>query len=59
MRGVNLKEYQARFGADLRAEYANDLTRLSEAGLIELNKDLLKLTTSGALLSNEVFLTFV
>ncbi|MBA2732888.1 MAG: radical SAM family heme chaperone HemW [Acidobacteria bacterium] len=59
MRGVNLKEYQARFGADLRAEYANDLTRLSEAGLIELDKDLLKLTTSGALLSNEVFLTFV
>ncbi len=59
MRGINLKEYQARFGADLRTEYANDLTRLSEAGLIELDKDLMKLTTSGALLSNEVFLTFV
>lgn len=59
MRGVNLEEYRMRFGTDLRAEYADDLTRLSEAGLIELDQDLLKLTTSGALLSNEVFLTFV
>ncbi len=59
MRGVNLEEYRTRFGADLRAEYKDDLTRLSEAGLIELDKDLMKLTTSGALLSNEVFSLFV
>lgn len=59
MRGVNLEEYRTRFGADLRAEYEDDLTRLSEAGLIELDKDLMRLTTSGALLSNEVFSTFV
>ena len=59
MRGLNLEEYRTRFGEDLRAEYADDLTRLSEAGLIELDKDLMKLTTTGALLSNEVFSTFV
>jgi oxygen-independent coproporphyrinogen III oxidase len=59
MRGVNLEEYRTRFGADLRAEYADDLTRLSEAGLIKLDHDLMKLTTTGALLSNEVFATFV
>jgi oxygen-independent coproporphyrinogen-3 oxidase len=59
MRGVNLEDYRRRFGADLRAEYRDDLTRLSEAGLIELDKDLMKLTTSGALLSNEVFSIFV
>lgn len=59
MRGVDLEEYRTRFGADLRAEYRDDLTRLSEAGLIELDKDLMKLTTTGALLSNEVFSTFV
>jgi oxygen-independent coproporphyrinogen-3 oxidase len=59
MRGVSLEDYRTRFGADLRAEYADDLTRLSEAGLIELDKDLMKLTTSGALLSNEVFSLFV
>lgn len=59
MRGVNLAEYRARFGADLRDEYADDLARLSEAGLIELDDDLLRLTASGALFSNEVFVTFV
>jgi oxygen-independent coproporphyrinogen-3 oxidase len=59
MRGVSLAEYRARFGQDLRDEYADDLARLSEAGLIELDDDLLRLTASGALLSNEVFATFV
>jgi oxygen-independent coproporphyrinogen-3 oxidase len=59
MRGINLEEYRTRFGADLRAEYADDLARLSDAGLIELDKDLMKLTVTGALLSNEVFSTFV
>jgi oxygen-independent coproporphyrinogen-3 oxidase len=59
MQGINLEDYRARFGADLRAEYEDDLTRLSEAGLIELEEDLLKLTTTGALLSNEVFTVFV
>jgi oxygen-independent coproporphyrinogen-3 oxidase len=55
MRGVSLEHYQKRFGKDLRAEYADELERLREAGLIELNQDLLKLTARGALLSNEVF----
>jgi oxygen-independent coproporphyrinogen-3 oxidase len=59
MRGVNLAEHRRRFGRDLRDEYAADLERLSEAGLIELNNGLMKLTTTGALLSNEVFSTFV
>lgn len=59
MRGVNLAEHRARFGADLRAEYAADLERLHDAGLIEFENDLMKLTASGALLSNEVFSTFV
>jgi oxygen-independent coproporphyrinogen-3 oxidase len=59
MRGISLSEYRARFGADLRAEYTSDLERLSDAGLIELEDDSMKLTTHGALLSNEVFATFV
>ena len=59
MRGVNLSEYRARFGADLREEYGDDLARLREAGLVELDDDLLRLTASGALLSNEVFSLFV
>lgn len=57
--GINLRDHQSRFGVDLREERASDLTRLAEAGLIELTGDLLKLTRTGALLSNEVFATFV
>ena len=59
MRGISFSEHRALFGADLREEYDADLERLTEAGLIEINDDLLKLTTSGALFSNEVFATFV
>jgi oxygen-independent coproporphyrinogen-3 oxidase len=59
LRGISLSEHQARFGIDLRAERADDLVRLSEAGLIELTDDLLRLTPTGALLSNEVFATFI
>jgi oxygen-independent coproporphyrinogen-3 oxidase len=59
LRGINLLEHRARFGIDLREERACDLERLGEAGLIELNGDLLKLTRTGALLSNEVFATFI
>jgi oxygen-independent coproporphyrinogen-3 oxidase len=55
MRGIDLKTYQARFGTDLREQYDGELDRLREAGLIEINQGLLKLTTRGAVLSNEVF----
>ncbi|MEK6333860.1 MAG: radical SAM family heme chaperone HemW [Acidobacteriota bacterium] len=55
MRGVNLESYRARFGRDLRAEHEANLARLREAGLIEIDNRLLRLTTRGALLSNEVF----
>ena len=55
MRGVNLESYRARFGRDLREEYRIELGHLRDAGLIEFDHDLLKLTSRGALLSNEVF----
>lgn len=59
MRGVSLSQHRARFKQDLRELHAHDLARLSEAGLIELDETRMKLTRSGALLSNEVFATFV
>jgi oxygen-independent coproporphyrinogen-3 oxidase len=59
MRGISLNEHRARFGEDIREKHALDLARLSDAGLIELDDNLMKLTRSGALLSNEVFATFV
>jgi oxygen-independent coproporphyrinogen-3 oxidase len=58
-RGVDLREHRERFGADVRTAYRDDLRRFSEAGLIELSGDLLRLTPAGALLSNEVFAAFV
>jgi oxygen-independent coproporphyrinogen III oxidase len=58
-RGVNLSEHRARFGTDVRARHGEDLRRFREAGLVELDGDLLRLTSAGALLSNEVFAAFV
>jgi|ERR1041385_1931393 oxygen-independent coproporphyrinogen-3 oxidase len=57
MRGIDLENYRAQFGRDLREEYNGELARLSAAGLIELDDRRLKLTSRGALLSNEVFAT--
>ena len=55
MRGINLKNYRARFGTDLREQFNGELDRLLAAGLIAFDEERLKLTTRGALLSNEVF----
>ena len=55
MRGLDLEDYRSRFGADLREQYDAELIRLREAGLIVIDHELLRLTTRGALLSNEVF----
>jgi oxygen-independent coproporphyrinogen-3 oxidase len=55
MHGVNFQDYRTRFGSDLRAQNNGELARLKEAGLIEIDSEVLKLTSHGALLSNEVF----
>lgn len=58
-KGVDLVEHHTRYSLDVRADYAADLARFDEAGLIELDGDVLRLTPAGALLSNEVFAAFV
>ena len=58
-KGVNLAEHRALYHSDVRADYAEDLARFGDAGLIELDGDVLRLTPAGALLSNEVFSAFV
>jgi len=55
MRGLDLKAYRSRFGSNLREKYASDLAHLSDAGLVEIDREVLRLTKRGALLSNEVF----
>ena len=44
---------------DLCKDYETDLERFRAAGLLELDGDCVRLTRSGALLSNEVFSAFV
>ena len=59
MEGYNVRDYQNRFGLNLIERHRENLERFSDAGLIELTDDRLKLTRSGALLSNEVFAAFI
>lgn len=59
MAGVKTGEFKELFGVDLRAAHADDLRNFQQAGLIEFDGDLLRLTRAGALLSNEVFAAFV
>lgn len=59
MRGVDVREYNELYGVDLRAEHASELDRFREAGLVEFDGDLIRLTRNGALMSNEVFAAFV
>jgi len=58
-KGLNLTEYKKRFRIDLSAEYAAELARLEDFGLIENNGVFLKLTRKGMVYSNEVFSIFV
>ena len=59
MSGINLSRYRESFGVDLRSEHSDDLDRFCKAGLVEFDGELLRLTRTGALLSNEVFAAFV
>ena len=59
MEGVDLKRHHLQFGGDLRDSHEPELARFREAGLIEYEGDLIRLTRSGMLLSNEVFSAFV
>jgi oxygen-independent coproporphyrinogen-3 oxidase len=55
MSGIDLNEYRAQFGVDLREQFTGELERLGDAGLVVIDRERLQLTTRGALLSNEVF----
>jgi oxygen-independent coproporphyrinogen-3 oxidase len=59
MQGVDMSHYRESFGVDLRDEHGDELDRFQKAGLVEFDGDLIRLTRTGALLSNEVFAAFV
>jgi len=57
--GIDLSDYNRRFSADLVSSYADDIDRLADAGLIEIDNGRLRLSQRGKLFSNEVFAVFV
>jgi oxygen-independent coproporphyrinogen-3 oxidase len=57
--GVDLGEHQRRFGVNTLERYHDELERLREAGLVELDKNFLKISRVGTVLANEVFAAFV
>lgn len=59
MRGVDVRRYRESFGVDLHDQHGDDLDRFCKAGLLEFDGELIRLTRTGALLSNEVFAAFV
>jgi len=59
MRGISLSHYREKHKIDLLSHYSHDLAQFSNAGLITVEGDVLRLTVSGALVSNEVFSAFL
>ncbi len=57
--GVDLREHEKRFGVNVIDRYRDELARLREAGLIELNDQNLAISHKGKVLANEVFTAFV
>jgi len=57
--GLDLPKYSALFGFDLLEKYSTDLGLFSDAGLLDISGERLRLTRRGKLNSNEVFAVFV
>lgn len=57
--GIELADYEERFGIPLQSRFEEDLRRLEDLDLIEISRDNLRLTGKGMLFSNEVFSAFV
>jgi oxygen-independent coproporphyrinogen-3 oxidase len=59
IKGVNLRDYQDRFGLDPQEVYGREIKKCLELGLIELNDGHIRLTDEGLFLSNTVFCEFI
>ena len=58
-RGVSLRHLSAKFGEQAVENFRSAIADLIEGGLMERSKDLLRLTSRGRMLSNEVFQRFI
>jgi len=59
IRGVDLRQAATQFGVDSINEFAATISELKENGLLESDGSVIRLTTRGRLLSNEVFGKFI
>jgi oxygen-independent coproporphyrinogen III oxidase len=57
--GVDLQAHRRQFGVNVVDRYRDELERLREAGLIELNDENIVISRKGKVLANEVFAAFV
>ncbi|UMZ73069.1 radical SAM family heme chaperone HemW [Natranaerofaba carboxydovora] len=57
--GIDLKEIGEKFNLDVYKFYQNEIDDLQERGLIKKNKNRIKLTNTGYMLSNRVFVEFL
>lgn len=57
--GISLEKIRESYGVDVVDHYRDGISRLLEAGLIEIEGDRMRLTEKGLPLSNEVFMVFV
>jgi len=58
-KGIDLADFETRFGKDLLPTYRAEIERLTDAELVEISDGRLRLTRKGMLFSNEVFAEFV
>ena len=57
--GIDLRDYEERFGVDLIKKFSDEIAGLITTGLLDLTAGRLRLTLKGKLYSNEVFAVFV
>ncbi len=57
--GISLEAFRADYDLDICLRYGDELKRLADAGLIQIENQRLRLSEKGRLLSNEVFMTFI
>ncbi|MET3699301.1 anaerobic coproporphyrinogen III oxidase [Bacillus oleivorans] len=57
--GVNLAQFEQKFGEKLESIYDRQIRDLAEKELVELTDDFIRLTKKGRFLGNEVFQAFI
>jgi oxygen-independent coproporphyrinogen-3 oxidase len=57
--GVSDTAFRARFGIGIRDAFPREVDDLTRLGMLEWNKDALRLTPHARLIGNQVFMRFV